>query len=156
MGRKHYPQEVPRTADCLGVIRPQHRFAGRVQHSRDVSRSASLPQRILRVAEAIPVVRRRPRSSLTHHSDHGSQYKSGNFREVCVDAIFTISMGDCYENGMAEIFFDTLETELIDRQPRGRMMDQAKANSTTFDYLEGFYNTRRLHSTLGYLSPLES
>ena len=61
-----------------------------------------------------------PRYKVTHHSDHGSEYTSDPFREVCEEADVTLSMGsvvDCYENTMAERFFATQETELIDRQP---------------------------------------
>ncbi len=65
------------------------------------------------------------------------------------------SVGDCYDNAMAESFFATLETELIDRQPRCLFANRAQAKSMIVDYLEGFYNTRRLHSSLGYLSPME-
>ena len=104
------------------------------------------------------VARRRPRNKVTHHSDHGSQYTSDPFREVCEESDVTVSMGsvgDCYDNAMAESFFATLETELIDRQPRGRFASREQARSMIFDYLEGFYNTRRLHSSLGYLSPME-
>ena len=104
------------------------------------------------------VARRRPRNQVTHHSDHGSQYTSDPFREVCEESDVTLSMGsvgDCYDNAMAESFFATLETELIDRQPRGRFASREQARSMIFDYVEGFYNTRRLHSSLGYLSPME-
>ncbi|MXW54926.1 MAG: transposase [Gammaproteobacteria bacterium] len=65
------------------------------------------------------------------------------------------SVGDCYDNVMAESFFATLETELIDWQPGIRFADRAQAKSMIFDNLEGFYNTKRLNSALGYLSLVE-
>ena len=64
----------------------------------------------------------------------------------------TGSAGDCYDNAMAESFFATLECELIDRRS---FHTQAQARMAIFEYLESWYNTRRLHSALGYLSPNE-
>ena len=116
------------------------------------------PAELMIRALEMAVARRRPRRKVTHHSDHGSQYTSGPFREICERDNITISMGsvgDCYDNAMAESFFATLETELIDRQPRRRFASREQARAMIFDYLEGFYNTRRLHSSLGYLSPVE-
>jgi putative transposase len=60
------------------------------------------------------------------------------------------STGDCYDNALAESFFATLECELVDR---GRWRTHAEARLAVFDYIEGFYNPRRRHSALGYLSP---
>jgi putative transposase len=62
------------------------------------------------------------------------------------------SVGDCYDNAVAEAFFATLECELIDRHI-WRNRDEARR--AVFDFIEGFYNPRRRHSTLGYLSPAE-
>ena len=64
----------------------------------------------------------------------------------------TGSAGDCYDNAMAESFFATLECELIDRRA---FQTQAEARLAIFEYLEGWYNTARRHSGLGYLSPNE-
>ena len=64
----------------------------------------------------------------------------------------TGSAGDCYDNAMAESFFATLECELIDRRA---FQTQAEARMAIFEYLEGWYNTARRHSALGYLSPNE-
>ena len=64
------------------------------------------------------------------------------------------SVGDCYDNAMAESLFATLETELIDRQPRQRFRTRAEASREVFRYLEGFYNPRRIHSALDYQSPV--
>ena len=64
----------------------------------------------------------------------------------------TGTAGDCYDNAMAESFFATLECELIDRRA---FQTQAEARMAIFEYLEGWYNTARRHSALGYLSPNE-
>ena len=62
------------------------------------------------------------------------------------------SVGDCYDNAMCESFFATLECELLDRV---RFRTQSEARIAIFDFIEGFYNPRRRHSALGYLSPIE-
>jgi putative transposase len=62
------------------------------------------------------------------------------------------SVGDCYDNAVTESFFATLECELLDRT---RFATPTQARTAVFDYLEGFYNPHRRHSTLGYLSPAE-
>ena len=62
------------------------------------------------------------------------------------------SVGDAYDNAMAESFFATLECELLDRR---RFKTQAEARNAVFEFIEGFYNPRRRHSSLGYLSPVE-
>jgi transposase InsO family protein len=62
------------------------------------------------------------------------------------------SIGDCFDNGLAESFFATLQTELLDRHPWATRQQLANA---VFAYLEGFYNPRRRHSALGYLSPAD-
>jgi putative transposase len=98
---------------------------------------------------------RRPPAGLIHHSDHGSQYTSLAFGQRCRKAGIALSMGsvgDCYDNAMAESFFATLECELVDRS---RWRTRSEARMAVFDYLEGFYNPRRRHSALGYFSPAE-
>jgi putative transposase len=62
------------------------------------------------------------------------------------------SVGDAYDNAMAESFFATLECELLDRR---RFKTQAEARIAVFEFIEGFYNPRRRHSSLGYLSPVK-
>jgi putative transposase len=89
-----------------------------------------------------------------HHSDQGSQYTSFAFGKRCREAGVRPSMGsvgDAYDNAMAESFFATLECELIDRSS---FRTQAEARMATFSFIEGFYNPRRRHSALGYLSPM--
>lgn len=96
---------------------------------------------------------RRPAAGVIHHSDHGSQYTSRVFQDRCRTAGIRSSMGsigDCYDNAMAESFFATLECELLARSSL-RTHDEARA--ALFDFIEVFYNRRRRHSALGYLSP---
>ena len=103
------------------------------------------------------LTRRQP-TQVVHHSDHGSQYTSQHFLEVCQRANVQVSMGsvgDCYDNAMAESFFATLETELIHQQPRQRFQNREQAQAKIFDYVEGFYNPHRRHSALGHISPID-
>jgi len=96
---------------------------------------------------------RRP-NGVIHHSDQGSQYTSIGFGKRCRAAGVRPSMGsvgDAYDNAMAESFFATLECELLDRR---RFKTQAEARMAVFEFIEGFYNPRRRHSSIGYLSPM--
>jgi putative transposase len=99
--------------------------------------------------------RRRPAPGLVHHSDRGSQYSSLRFGARLRAARILPSMGrkgDAYDNALCEAFFATLHREVLSRC-RFRTRDEAR--SVLFAYLEGFYNRRRRHSALGYLSPEE-
>ncbi len=99
------------------------------------------------------VARRRPGEGLVHHSDHGSQYTSLAFGRRLRESGIAASMGsigDCFDNALAESFFATLETELIDRSEWTNM---AEAKAAVFEYIEVFYNRIRRHSSLGNLSP---
>jgi putative transposase len=99
-------------------------------------------------------LRQRRPNSVIHHSDQGSQYTSIEFGKRCRQAGVRPSMGsvgDAYDNAMAESFFATLECELLDRR---RFKTHAEARMAVFEFIEGFYNPRRRHSSLGYLSPI--
>ena len=99
------------------------------------------------------VGQRRPKDVI-HHSDQGSQYTSVAFGKRCGEAGVRPSMGsvgDAYDNAMAESFFSTLEAELLSRR---RFASQAEARMACFSYIEGWYNPARLHSGLGYRSPM--
>ena len=88
-----------------------------------------------------------------HHSDHGAQYTSIAFGKRCREEGVTLSMGsvgDCYDNALCESFFATLECELIER---GAFPTRAAARLAVFDFIEAFYNRKRRHSALGYVSP---
>jgi putative transposase len=100
------------------------------------------------------VAQRRPTDVVIHHSDQGCQYTSLAFGRRCREAGIRPSMGsvgDAYDNALCESFFATLECELLDRQ---RFRTQLDARLAIFDFIEGWYNPRRRHSALAYLSPL--
>ena len=89
------------------------------------------------------------------HSDRGSQYASNGFRRLLQQSGFRQSMsgkGNCYDNAQAESFFSRFKAELIEG---GVFEDLEQARSEIFSYIEGYYNRVRLHSGLGYKSPLE-
>ena len=100
------------------------------------------------------LAQRRP-EGVIHHSDQGSQYTSIAFGRRCREAGVRPSMGsvgDCYDNALCESFFATLECELLDRH---RFRSQAEARMAVFEFIEGWYNPRRRHSAISYLSPLD-
>ena len=99
------------------------------------------------------VEQRQPRAVI-HHSDQGCQYTALAFGARCRQAGVRPSMGsvgDCYDNALCESFFATLECELLDRFTCPTPLD---ARAAVFDFIEGWYNTKRRHSALGYESPL--
>lgn len=115
------------------------------------SADAGLVTRALEMALAS----RRPSAGLIHHSDHGCQYTSLSFGRRLAEAGIAASMGsvgDSYDNAMAESFFASLETELIDRSS---WRSHAAARAAVFEWIEAFYNRVRRHSALGYLAPAE-
>lgn len=94
-------------------------------------------------------------AGLIHHSDRGVQYACADFRDLLDEHGITASMsrkGNCYDNAAKESFFHTLKTELVHHE-HYRTRDEARAS--VFDYIETFYNRKRLHSTLGYMSPAD-
>jgi transposase InsO family protein len=98
---------------------------------------------------------RRPARGLIFHSDRGSQYTSHEFRQLLATKGIVQSLSrprQCWDNAVAESFFATLKTELIYRQS---WPTRAEVRSAVFEYIEAFYNRRRLHSSLGYRSPAE-
>lgn len=97
---------------------------------------------------------RQPDGLLLHHSDQGSQYTSAAYQSQLADAKMQTSMsrvGNCYDNAVVESFFGTLKAECVTTQ----FATYALARTTIFEYIEVWYNRKRLHSTLGYLSPAE-
>lgn len=97
--------------------------------------------------------RRRPDEGLIHHSDRGVQYACGDYRDLLRSQGIECSMsrrGDCYDNAVMESFFKTLKVELVYHE---RYETREQARRSIFEYLEVFYNRRRLHSSLGYVSP---
>ena len=99
--------------------------------------------------------RRNPTAGLIHHSDRGSQYASGDYQALLQKHEITPSMsrkGDCWDNAVAESFLHTLKVEKVNRY-RFKTRDEAK--SKIFEYIEMYYNRKRTHSSLGYLSPFD-
>ena len=96
---------------------------------------------------------RGPPPGLIHHSDRGSQYCSDDYRHLLLDHGFVTSMsgrGNCYDNAAVETVFKTLKSELIWRTA---FTNRAEASRAIGQYIEGFYNPHRRHSSLGYISP---
>lgn len=117
------------------------------------SLSATLHKEIVLDALGMAVSLRRPGEGLLHHSDRGSQYASGAFQDALCAAGMVCSMsrrGNCWDNAVAESFFATLKRELIHRQA---FTTRESARGAVFEYIEVWYNRKRLHSSLGYLSP---
>src|SRR5215472_476483 len=118
------------------------------------SMATTLATRLVLDALNMALMTRRPRGVI-HHSDQGSQYTSIEFGHRCREAGVRPSMGsvgDAYDNAMCESFFATLECELLERC---RFKTQTEARSAVFAFIEGFYNPRRRHSSIGYLSPID-
>lgn len=122
-----------------------------VGYSLGTRLDASLVRRALDQALA----KRRPLHGLMHHSDRGSQYACGSYRSLLEKHGIACSMsrrGNCWDNAVVESFFSTLKRELVRRE---RWETRSDAARSLFSYLEGWYNSRRRHSSLGYLSPAD-
>ena len=136
-------------AVCRGGAGPEFPTRGRL-----VDAAAETTQ-LVTDALMMAVWRRGQPDALLHHSDRGSQYTSDRFRRLLDELGITCSMsrsGNCWDNSAMESFFKSLKTERTDGRAY-RTRDDAKAE--VFDYIERFYNNRRRHSTLGYLSPIQ-
>jgi len=97
---------------------------------------------------------RHPETGLVHHSDRGVQYASEDYRNRLREHGIICSMsrkGDCWDNAVAESFFSTLKAELVHRND---YVSRSQARASVFEYIEVFYNGRRRHSALGYVSPV--
>jgi putative transposase len=104
-------------------------------------------------ATNMAIAQRRPKNVI-HHSDRGCQYTSYAFGKRCQEMCVMPSMGsvgDAYDNAMAESFFATLEREVLQRRS---FKTQVEARMAVFEWIEGWYNPHRRHSSLGYLSPI--
>jgi transposase InsO family protein len=98
---------------------------------------------------------RRVGQGIIFHSDQGIQYASESFKKLLKDHGFIQSMsrkGNCYDNAITETFFHTLKTELTSRM---KYRNREEARRSIFEYIEIFYNRKRLHSAIGYCSPVE-
>jgi len=126
-------------------------------HSRRIvgwSMASHMRTELVIDALEMAVWRRKPSVGLVHHSDRGVQYTAISFGKRLKEADIVPSMGrsgTALDNAMAESFIATLKSELVHRH---HFPDREAAKSAIFEYLEGFYNRRRLHSALGYKSPV--
>jgi len=121
------------------------------------ARKVPADERKKRVAEALQMALRRRRppggGDLLHHSDRGVQYACDLYRGLLAGHDVTVSMsrpGNCYDNACVESFFGTFKTELVHRE---HYRTRAEARSSVFEWIECWYNRRRRHSSLGYVSP---
>lgn len=117
--------------------------------------SAVLDQALTRTALRRALVQRQPSAGLLHHSDRGTSYTGVDYQAMLAAQGIAVSMsrrGDCWDNAVLESFFATLKTELVHD---ARWATQAAATAALATYIEGWYNRRRRHSTLDYLSPAE-
>jgi putative transposase len=115
---------------------------------------ARLNSQLVLAALKMAHAQRRP-EEVIHHSDHGTEYTAVAFSKRCGELGITRSMGsvgDCFDNAMMESFFSSLEAEVLDRY---RFTTREEARIEIFSWVEGWYNTHRRHSGLGYVSPRE-
>jgi transposase InsO family protein len=115
----------------------------------------TMPQELTIAALQMAITNRRPGPGLVHHADRGSQYAARAYRRLLDESGMLCSMsrkGDCWDNAPMESFFGSLKAELGDGQPFGT---RQAAKSAVFGFIEGFYNRRRLHSAIGYRSPID-
>jgi len=116
--------------------------------------SAKMDTQLVLAALQMALLGRRPPAGLLHHSDQGSQYTSNTYLSCLNAALAELSMsgaGNCYDNAVMESFFSTLKTECV----TGIFLTHAQARTIIFEYMEVWYNRQRLHSTLGYRSPVD-
>ena len=127
-------------------------------YSRSVvgwSMGERIDRKLVLDALKMAVKRRKPPRDLIHHSDRGSQYASRELRDSLEEYGMVCSMsrkGNCWDNAPVESFFGTMKQELVHHQ---KYRNRWQARQSLFEYIERFYNRRRLHSTLGYRTPVQ-
>jgi len=119
------------------------------------SMSSTNDQQLVIAALRMAVLQRQPSAGLVHHSDRGSTYCAQAYRTELAESKMRISMsrrGNCYDNAVIESWHRSLKIECVYRQ---RYRTQQEARQSIFAYIEIFYNRRRRHSSLAYLSPID-
>ncbi len=119
------------------------------------SMSKRITSQLTLEALSVALWSRKPSPGLLHHSDRGSQYTCGDYRDVLDEHGVLCSMsrkGDCWDNAVAESFFKTLKVERVNDRD---YWTREEAQTDIIDYIERFYNRKRRHSYLGYVSPVE-
>lgn len=113
----------------------------------------SMERRLVMNALQMALLARRPEKGLLLHSDRGSRYASNDYQQILKDNKITCSMsrkGNCYDNAVMESFFATLKQELVYHR---QYQTRNEAKQDIFEYIQVWYNRKRRHSALGYLSP---
>jgi len=119
------------------------------------SMSQSMAEQLVIDALTMALLRRSSPRGIIHHSDRGSQYAGAAYRKLLRTYGIRCSMsrkGDCWDNAVVESFNATIKTELIHRM---KWTTREEVRAAVYSYIETWYNSKRLHSTLGYLSPIE-
>lgn len=117
--------------------------------------STTIDRKLCLDALTMAILRRRPPAGLIHHSDRGSQYASGDYRKALASREILCSMsrkGDCWDNAVAESLWSTIKAEAV--PPQG-FPSRAEGLRVLFEYMEVFYNRKRIHSHLGYVTPAQ-
>src|SRR5438094_24873 len=172
----HLPPPAPnRLRPGFQVVGPDHVWAGDLTavptregwlyvavlldlYSRRVvgwAMGARITTDLTHTALTMAVQQRQVGARVLHHSDRGSQYTAERYQQGLTRYGLQCSMsrpGNCWDNAVVESFFASLKTELIYRR---RFQTRQEAQTAIFTYIEGFYNRRRRHSTLGYVAPVE-
>jgi putative transposase len=116
--------------------------------------SENIDSALVQSAMKMALLHRRPGDGLIHHSDRGVQYAAGDFHDLLEDNNVVCSMsrkGNCWDNACVESFFASLKTERV----RGKIYESFEdAKKDIFNYIEVFYNRKRRHASLGYVSPV--
>ena len=127
-------------------------------YSRQVvgwSMSDNMKTKLVNDALIMAIWKRKPKKGLLWHSDRGSQYASVDHRKLLKQHGVQQSMsrkGNCWDNAVSESFFHTLKTECVNHE---KYLTREQAKKSIFDYIEVFYNRQRIHSSNGYLSPVD-
>lgn len=119
------------------------------------SMSAQIDKELTQNALRMALVNREPKTTLMHHSDQGKEYTNNDYQAMLKQQNMIVSMSrkaNCHDNAVVESFFKTIKAELA-RKIKFKTPQEAK--SAIFEYVEVFYNRKRIHSTLGYKSPVE-